>query len=209
MTAAVAYDISKKPGEWVSARSERESLRVLLLFAAVFGALIAAGAALWAGERIVALFAVVVALLIMKFFLDEKIEAALRWMKGANAEVAVGKELDELRRERYVVMHDIDQPGEGNIDHLVSGPTGVFLVDSKYGWYRDDAPRKAKRQAAKLNRELGVWVTPVICRVKAKGGTSRHQDVAVVPRAEIVAWIKAQNKPPLDFDRLARWADGL
>jgi hypothetical protein len=34
--------------------------------------------------------------------------------------------------EGFVVFHDLHVPGSpANIDHLVVGPTGVFVVDSK------------------------------------------------------------------------------
>jgi hypothetical protein len=84
-------------------------------------------------------------------------------------------------------MHDIEQDREGNVDHLVSGPSGVYLIETKHRRYADDQLRKAKRQAAKLHDELGppelgrfavvrpadrdlaygvrVWVTPSgVCR---------------------------------------------
>lgn len=53
-------------------------------------------------------------------------------------------------------MHDVEQPGEGNIDHIVSGPTGVFLVETKERRCEERHLTKAKRQAAKLHDALGV-----------------------------------------------------
>lgn len=53
------------------------------------------------------------------------------WSKGS-----VGEEKTERLLERlpsgFLVLHDLAIPGsKANIDHLVIGPTGVFVVDSK------------------------------------------------------------------------------
>ena len=79
-----------------------------------------------------------------------------RGLKGRNGEAVVGEALEGLRWERYIVLHDVPFAGEGNIDHLVSGPNGVYLVETKFGSYLPVHLKKAKRQAAKLGDELGV-----------------------------------------------------
>lgn len=60
------------------------------------------------------------------------------WKTGSEGERRTALELAPLRRRGYVLLHDLpDRRGEeqvrrGNIDHVVIGPGGVFLVDSKY-----------------------------------------------------------------------------
>jgi len=52
--------------------------------------------------------------------------------KGAEGEEAVGARLDSLRPQGFVVFHDMGIPGsDANVDHLVIGPTGIFMVDAK------------------------------------------------------------------------------
>ena len=52
--------------------------------------------------------------------------------KGAEGEEAVGAQLDTLRPQGFVVFHDMGIPGSNaNVDHLVIGPTGIFMVDAK------------------------------------------------------------------------------
>ena len=52
------------------------------------------------------------------------------WQSGAFGEEATAKALLPLEREGWVVLHDL--PAEhGNVDHVVIGPPGVFLLDSK------------------------------------------------------------------------------
>jgi hypothetical protein len=54
-----------------------------------------------------------------------------RWARGAAGEAATADLLTHLPR-RFVVLHDRQIPGaRANVDHLVIGPTGVWLVDSK------------------------------------------------------------------------------
>jgi hypothetical protein len=54
-----------------------------------------------------------------------------RWLRGAAGELATARLLATLPR-RYIVLHDRRIPGRlANIDHVVIGPTGVTVVDSK------------------------------------------------------------------------------
>jgi hypothetical protein len=63
----------------------------------------------------------------------EKIDALdrerLSWRKGAVGEALVALTLAELPNE-FVVVHDVSQRF-GNIDHVVIGPTGVYVIDTK------------------------------------------------------------------------------
>ena len=52
------------------------------------------------------------------------------WHLGASGEKRTEKELRRLPRP-WVAFHDISLPGDTNIDHLVVGPGGVFVLDSK------------------------------------------------------------------------------
>lgn len=52
------------------------------------------------------------------------------WQSGAWGEQATAKVLRELEREGWTVLHDLPA-ARGNVDHIVIGPGGVFLLDSK------------------------------------------------------------------------------
>lgn len=55
-----------------------------------------------------------------------------RWLRGAAGEAATALILDRLPKRRYHVAHDRRVPGSGaNVDHLVIGPGGVWVIDSK------------------------------------------------------------------------------
>ena len=57
---------------------------------------------------------------------------AVAWRRGAAGERRTARLLDPLERHGWAVLHDLAVPGSrANIDHLVIGPGGVFVIDSK------------------------------------------------------------------------------
>jgi hypothetical protein len=57
---------------------------------------------------------------------------AVAWRRGAAGEQRTARLLGPLERQGWVVLHDLALPGSrANLDHLVIGPGGVFVVDSK------------------------------------------------------------------------------
>jgi hypothetical protein len=54
------------------------------------------------------------------------------WRRGAVGERRTARLLGRLERHGWVVLHDLAVPGSrANIDHLVIGPGGAFVIDSK------------------------------------------------------------------------------
>ena len=207
------YDVDKRPGTWVSRQATKRRYRVL-----VFTALLLAGSCVglilkFSHHPRLAIAASALSLvfaLVVWRRLDRKTREAVNWLRGARAEEAIGELLNELRSEGFIVMHDVEQVYEGNIDHIVSGPTGVFMIESKARRYNDDAPRKARRQAKKLSIELDAkWVGPVICLNTRDRKPFQHEGVWIVPKQHLLDWIRAQREPKVPFERLALWADKL
>jgi len=57
---------------------------------------------------------------------------AVAWRRGAAGERRTARLLGQLERHGWAVLHDLALPGSrANLDHLVIGPGGVFVVDSK------------------------------------------------------------------------------
>jgi hypothetical protein len=57
---------------------------------------------------------------------------ARAWRRGAAGERRTARLLGPLERQGWVVLHDLAVPGsQANLDHLVIGPGGVFVIDSK------------------------------------------------------------------------------
>jgi hypothetical protein len=58
---------------------------------------------------------------------------AVAWRRGAAGERRTARLLDPLERHGWAVLHDLAIPGSrANLDHLVIGPGGVFVIDSKH-----------------------------------------------------------------------------
>jgi hypothetical protein len=163
----------------------------------------------WNPAPIVVSVLVILAAVGLRHLSHREQDVAWRWVKGARAESSVGEELNGLRGEGFVVMHDIKQNHEGNVDHLVNGPTGVFLVETKFRGYTPKDLIKVKRQAVRLNAELGTWITPVICLHVREGRAFKHEGVWIVPQHALLDWLRAQRNASVPFERLARFADGL
>jgi hypothetical protein len=57
---------------------------------------------------------------------------AVAWRRGAAGERRTARLLGPLERQGWAVLHDLALPrSQANIDHLVIGPGGVFVIDSK------------------------------------------------------------------------------
>jgi len=56
----------------------------------------------------------------------------LAWRRGAAGERRTARLLAPLERRGWAVLHDLAIPGsQANLDHLVIGPGGVVVIDSK------------------------------------------------------------------------------
>jgi hypothetical protein len=57
---------------------------------------------------------------------------AVAWRRGAAGEHRTARLLSRLERHGWMVLHDLAVPGSrATLDHLVIGPGGVFVIDSK------------------------------------------------------------------------------
>jgi Nuclease-related domain len=127
-------------------------------------------------------------------------EQARTWRRGAHGERRTARLLDRLTRDGYVVFHDLAVPGSpANLDHLVIGPTGVFIIDSKqwtgsvqqgpdglawHNHYRLDRTLETVRwEAQVIGRLLGTRIAALLCvhGAHVHGGGLHAQGVAIVP----------------------------
>jgi hypothetical protein len=127
-------------------------------------------------------------------------EQARAWQRGAKGEQRTARLLDHLDQDGYVVLHDLAVPGSpANVDHLVIGPSGVFVIDSKqwtgqvhqssdglvwHNHYRLDRTLATVRwEAETLGRLLGIPAAPLLCvhGAHVQGGGLHAQGVAMVP----------------------------
>jgi hypothetical protein len=127
-------------------------------------------------------------------------EQARTWQRGAAGERRTARLLDQLTRDGFVVFHDLAMPGsDANVDHLVIGPTGLFVIDSKQwtgsvqqgtdglAWHNhyplDRTLETVRWEAATVSRVLGTRVAALLCvhGAHVHGGGLHAQGVAIVP----------------------------
>jgi hypothetical protein len=127
-------------------------------------------------------------------------EQARTWQRGAAGERRTARLLDRLTRDGFVVFHDLAVPdSDANVDHLMIGPSGVFVIDSKqwtgsvyqsadglawHNHYRLDRILETVRwEAETLGRLLGTRIHPLLCihGAHVHGGGLHAQSVAIVP----------------------------
>jgi Nuclease-related domain len=127
-------------------------------------------------------------------------EQARTWQRGAAGERRTARLLDRLTRNGFVVFHDLAVPGsDANVDHLVIGPTGVFVIDSKQWtgqvrqggdglvWHNhyplDRTVETVRWEAETVSCVLGTRSAALLCVHGANvqtGGVNAH-GVAIVP----------------------------
>jgi hypothetical protein len=127
-------------------------------------------------------------------------EQARTWQRGAAGERRTARLLDRLTRDGYVVFHDLAVPDSpANVDHLVIGSSGVFVIDSKQwtgslqqgadglAWrnhYRlDRALETVRWEADTISRMLGTQADALVCvhGAHVHGGGIHALGVAIVP----------------------------
>jgi Nuclease-related domain len=127
-------------------------------------------------------------------------EQARTWQRGAHGERHTARLLDRLTRDGFAMFHDLAVPDSpANVDHLVIGPTGVFVIDSKqwtgsvqqgadalarHNHYRLDRTLETVRwEAQAISRLLGTRIDPLLCvhGAHVQHGGLHAQGVAIVP----------------------------
>jgi Nuclease-related domain len=147
------------------------------------------------------LLVVAVAATVASVFLSPRSDPS-RWARGAAGELVTAAMLERLPRRRWVVLHDLTLPGSrANVDHLVIGPTGVWVVDTKAYRARITVRRRqvlvagvpvrteaVRWEAEVVSELLGARARPVIA-MHANGLPHRGRrvdGVRVLPAAQLV-----------------------
>ena len=155
------------------------------------------------------------------------------WQTGADGELRTGRRLEPLEGEGFRILHDRRIPGSrANIDHIVIGPPGIYVVETKSlggslqirgndvfvaGRRKtgmiDEVKREALAVQTALAKELaarGWMVTPVICVHRADLPWLRSEvaGVRIVSGKDLVKRLREADHPlaPADVERLAALA---
>jgi hypothetical protein len=177
----------------VGLRQWRRDLRRPILGFLLPLSLAALGAAIWLGTQEWWFAAGLLTGGTMALFIvlrDLPPDHVVRWRKGADGERHTARVLEELAGEGWQSVHDLEKSRGGNTDHLLVGPPGVFLLETKNlsgqiavsggmlvrSWPEEPGrlwpeyrlARAVRRDAARVADEVArtsgerVWVQPVV-----------------------------------------------
>ncbi|MAT13990.1 MAG: hypothetical protein CMJ46_01820 [Planctomyces sp.] len=115
----------------------------VLAYATVVSRAYWAGSGLIAFEAVLVTFSAIAGMVVLGRRLSRIMEDLQRKRLGMEGELATGEELNLLMLEGCRVFHDI-QTANGNIDHIVVAPGGVFSINTKSWWKPKEGPDRAK-----------------------------------------------------------------
>lgn len=143
-----------------------------------------------------------------------------RWQRGAWGEQNTAKALRPLRKQGWLVRHDLATVyGKGNRDHIAAGPA-VYLLDSKL--LKDEVwVDEAGLHVRRMDESHEEYVIPDLTERLSRAGRALKRDldravgfpVAVYPVVVIWAHFAAGeqwdgNVAYVDGDRIASWLAG-
>ncbi|MER6607361.1 nuclease-related domain-containing protein [Streptomyces sp. NPDC000927] len=141
-------------------------------------------------------------------------QEAGRYAVAAEAEKRTADRIDPLRREGWVVLHDLALPsGRANVDHLAISPSGVVIVlDTKRWSARYPAPVRARggrllhgdrdvtdrlrglrHETSTVSRILGVQAIPLVVMdgARIEGGELVFDGIRIVPAERAPAVLRS------------------
>ena len=138
-------------------------------------------------------------------------QAATRISRGNEGEQVIGGLLEQLVQEGWAVLHDRrkQQGSPANLDHLLIGPPGVFVIDAKNWtggrlrlddrgiaiarWRKDDELHSAKVDADIVREHVAALVphTPTVAVLAflhdmGLPAPTHHQQVLLVQREQLL-----------------------
>lgn len=162
----------------------------------------------------------------------ELMREGVNYFRGAQGEFAVHQALRALPNE-FIVFHDfhpIDlttgKPVKWNVDHIVVGPTGVFVIDAKNyrhasvqsadksGFTRSNV-RQVQRNALELKDRLvrwsrnelaGLFVVPVVVYTQPEARLERLREGAVrtIPLRLMINEVQTHSEAAIDQEKAGR-----
>ncbi|HUB36226.1 MAG TPA: nuclease-related domain-containing protein [Solirubrobacteraceae bacterium] len=196
------YAISHEPTERVAGQHARTIVRRLRLRTLVALGVLAVATALLGrafGLRdprfLLAEIGLLAAIFVVLRFVLPLVE---RHDRGAAGEEQVGGLLDDLREQGWSVIHDASL-GNGNVDHILIGPAGVFTVETKshpgpvrVAHVHGATIAQAQAQRRAIERVTGWEVEPllVFSRAWVDRPLARRKGVRVLPARMLAGYLE-------------------
>jgi hypothetical protein len=160
------------------------------------------------------------AVAMIMFVRDDPPQHVANWRRGAEGERKTEKALRGLERKGWVVEHDVQRERRANLDHVVRGPRGVFLLETKnlagtvalengvltarqfddpdevyrYASLAARVRGQAKELSARIRSETGraAWVTAVVVIWgHFPEGFVQHDNVSYICGEELSGWLES------------------
>jgi hypothetical protein len=210
-----SYDSSYDPAARAPGQHERTTVRRLRMRTLVaLGILAVATAALGRslGLSSPGFLSAEVALLVGMFvILHYVVPLVERHDRGATGEEQVGGLLDAMAGDGWHVIHDASF-GQGNVDHILIGPAGVFTVETKshpgpvrVADVHGATLRQAQAQRKAIERVTDVPVEPllVFSRAWVDKPLARRKGVRVAPARMLPGYLERHHATlaPAEVDR--------
>jgi len=205
LTRVEIHERHAQPGRYATLRGRLGVTRlalILVIYAAVFYALYIVRNDLSPNARV----AVIANLALAGFAfmllgeLKRSGDDTLNWLNGARAERRVGQGLTQFADRGWLVLHGYKKDWGGDIDHVLCGPTGAYIVETKSYGYRSRDIRQTAVNAWGLRQKLGVpWVTGVLC-VDEDRPPEQKGRIWVVSHRDLIPWLGTQRNQPVDLE---------
>jgi hypothetical protein len=194
---AIAHDpTARAPGQHTRAIVRRLRLRTLVALGVLAVATALLGRAF--GLRDVRFLGSEVGLLVAMFVVLRYVMPLVeRHDRGATGEEQVGSLLDGLEGRGWHAIHDASF-GNGNVDHILIGPAGVFTVETKshpgpvrVGRIHGATIGQAQAQQRAIARVTGLQVEPLIVYSRAwiDRPLARRKGVRVLPARMLAGYL--------------------
>jgi hypothetical protein len=151
-----------------------------------------------------------IALLVTMFVVSRYVLPLVeRHDRGATGEEHVGALLEELSQVGWHVKHDVSL-GHGNVDHILTGPAGVFTVETKShpGPVRVSRVHgrmlsQAQAQRNAIEQVTGVSVEPLIVfsRAWVDRPLARRKGVRLLPARMLLGYL-TRHRQTLSADQI-------
>lgn len=153
----------------------------LLKWVAFVGMLLVGGLLIWQKKRI-------------DSWVEKNLRQVRHWRRGAEGEKVVAGILETELSDEYHVFNDVRFPGRtSNIDHIVVGPSGVFVLNTKnwrgtVGWSADGKTLLWNGEPEKWNSAKGVMADALDVRDKLRALLNKDvfvKAILVFPMAKV------------------------
>ncbi len=122
----------------------------------------------------------------------------VNWLFGARAERKVGLPLNQFADRGWLVLHGYRKDRGGDIDHVLCGPNGAYIIETKSYGFRGRDVRQTALNAWWFRQKLGVpWVTGVLCVDEDRPPEQRDR-IWVVSHSDLIRWLEKQRNQPVD-----------